>query len=191
MIIVFQIIRKVSKIEIEDRALFKIGELISYALAINLFLLLAEFFKEFYSGSVHLAPMEYLYFGLHGHSNLVPWMWTAMLFNITAFFLFLLPKTRENFMTLNLACVLIIIGIYIEKGMGLAIPGFIPGTLGEIYEYGPTVLEKMVSLGVWATGAMIYTMLLKFAIPIYTGELRFYTEEVKDSFYTEEAKDSE
>ena len=176
MIIVFQIIRKVSKIEIEDRALFKIAELIAYALAINLFLLLAEFFKEFYSGSVHLAPMEYLYFGLHGHNNLVPWMWTAMVLNVSAFLLFLRPQTRENFMTLNMACVFVIIGIYIEKGMGLAVPGFIPGTLGEIYEYGPTILEKTVTLGVWATGAMIYTLLLKFAIPIYTGELRFYAK---------------
>ena len=146
-------------------------------MGINLFLLAAEFFKEFYSGSVHLAPMKYLYFGLHGHNGLVPWMWTAMLFNITAFFLFLRPKTRENFLTLNIACVLIIIGVYIEKGMGLSIPGFVPGTLGEIYEYTPTFVEKAVTVGVWATGALIYTLLMKFAIPVYTGELRFYTKE--------------
>lgn len=176
MLIVFQIIRKVSKVEIDNKALFKIAELIAYTLGINLFLLLAEFFKEFYSGSVHLAPMEYLYFGLHGHNALVPWMWAAMAFNITAFFLFLRPQTRENFMTLNIACVLAISGVYIEKGLGLAVPGFIPGTLGEIYEYAPNLLEKSVALGVFATGALIYTLLLKFAIPIYTGELRFYSD---------------
>jgi molybdopterin-containing oxidoreductase family membrane subunit len=159
--------------------LFKIAELIAYAMGINLFLLGAEFFKEFYSGSIHLAPMKYLYFGLHGHNTLVPWMWAAMIFNITAFFLFLRPQTRENMFTLNIACVLIIIGVYIEKGMGLTVPGFVPGTLGEIYEYAPTFVEKSVTVGVWATGALIYTLLMKFAIPIYTGELRFYTKETK------------
>jgi len=176
MLIIFQIIRKVSKVEIDNKAIFKIAELIAYAMGINLFLLAAEFFKEFYSGSIHLAPMKYLYFGLHSHNGLVPWMWAAMLFNITAFILFLRPQTRENIFTLNIACVLIIIGVYIEKGMGLTIPGFVPGTLGEIYEYGPSFVEKTVTVGIWATGALIYTLLLKFAIPIYTGDLRFYTK---------------
>jgi len=176
MMLIFQIVRKVSKIEIDNKAIFKIAELVAYAMGINLFLLAAEFFKEFYSGSIHLAPMEYLYFGLHGHNGLVPWMWAAMFFNITAFILFLRPQTRENMLTLNIACVLIIIGVYIEKGMGLTVPGFVPGTLGEIYEYSPTFIEKAVTVGVWATGALIYTLLLKFAIPIYTGELRFYSK---------------
>jgi molybdopterin-containing oxidoreductase family membrane subunit len=157
MMLIFQIVRKVSKIEIDNKAIFKIAELVAYAMGINLFLLAAEFFKEFYSGSIHLAPMKYLYFGLHGHNALVPWMWTAMIFNITAFFLFL--------------------RVYIEKGMGLSIPGFVPGTLGEIYEYAPTFIEKAVTIGIWATGALIYTLLMKFAIPIYTGELRFYSKE--------------
>ena len=177
MLIVFQIIRKVSKIEIENKAIFKIAELMAYAMGINLFLLAAEFFKEFYSGSVHLAPMEYLYFGLHGNNNLVPWMWTAMAFNVTAFFLFLRPQTRENLFTLNIGCVLIITGIYIEKGMGLVIPGFIPGTLGEIYQYSPSLTEKLITVGIWATGVLIYTFLLKLAIPVYTGDLRFYNKE--------------
>ncbi|MEE9523704.1 MAG: NrfD/PsrC family molybdoenzyme membrane anchor subunit [Thermodesulfovibrionales bacterium] len=177
MLIIFQIIRKVSKIEIEDRALHKIAELIAYAMGINLFLFGAEFFKEFYSGSVHLAPMKYLYFGLHGHNTLVPWMWAAMLFNITAFILFLNPRTREHPFGLNLACVLVISGVYIEKGMGLIVPGFVPGTLGEIYQYTPTMLEKNITIGIWATGAMIYTLLLKFAMPIHTGVLRFVSKE--------------
>jgi len=78
---------------------------------------------------------------------------------------------------MNLACVLIIIGVYIEKGMGLVIPGFIPGTLGEIYEYSPTFIEKSITIGVWAFGALVYTLLLKIAIPVYTGKLRFYKQE--------------
>lgn len=166
MLIIFQIVRKFSDMEISDTAIFKIAELIAYAMGLNLFLFVAEFFKEFYSGSIHLAPMKYLYFGIHGHSDLVIWMWLALIFNITAFFLFLRPKTRENFFTLNLACVLIITGVYIEKGMGLIIPGFVPGVLGEIYEYSPTGIEKSVTLGIFAFGALFFTLFLKFALPV-------------------------
>ncbi|MCB1163218.1 polysulfide reductase NrfD, partial [bacterium] len=171
MILIFQIVRKVSKIEIDNKALFKISELIAYAMGVNLFLFAAEFFKEFYSGSVHLAPMKYLYFGLDGHTQLVPWMWTAFVFNLTAFFIFLNPRARRNFFVLNTACVLVIIGVYIEKGMGLVIPGFVPSTLGEIYDYLPTLTEKSVAIGVWAVGGLIYTLLVKFAMPVYTGAL--------------------
>lgn len=180
MLIIFQIVRKIyPKIEIDNRAIFKIAEMVAYAMGVNLFLFAAEFFKEFYSQSIHLAPMKYLYFGLNGHTNLVPWSWTALIFNVTAFILFLLPSTRKQFFTLNLACVLVIAGVYIEKGMGLVIPGFVPGTLGEIYEYTPVHLEKFITIGIWAVGALIYTMFLKFMIPIYTGEVRFLSKEKK------------
>ncbi len=176
MILLFQVIRRKSDVEIEDRAIFKIAELIAYAMGLNLFLLGAEVFKEFYSGSIHSYPIKYLYFGLHGKSALVPWIWTATILNISAFFLFLHPKTRENFTTLNIACIFIITGVYIEKGLGLVVPGFVPDTLGEIYEYTPTTPEVLIAMGVWATGALIYTLLLKFAIPVYTGRLRFETK---------------
>jgi len=116
---------------------------------VNLFLLGAEAFKEFYSGSIHSYPMQYLYFGLHGKSALVPWMWFASALNISAFFLFLFPRTRENFTTLNMGCIFVIIGVYIEKGMGLIVPGFIPDTLGEIYEYTPTTPRSSPP---WASG---------------------------------------
>jgi molybdopterin-containing oxidoreductase family membrane subunit len=177
MLLLFQIIRKRSAVEIDNRAIFKIAELIAYAMGINLFLLGAEAFKEFYSGAVDSYSIQYLYFGLHGKASLVPWMWAATIFNITAFFLFLFPRTRENFTTLNSGCLLIIMGVYIEKGMGLIVPGFVPDTLGEIYEYSPTMSEIVVTMGIWAAGALLYTLLLKFAVPIYTGKLRFETKQ--------------
>jgi len=176
MIILFQVIRRQSEVEIEDRAIFKIAELIAYAMGLNLFLLGAEVFKEFYSGSLDMYSIQYLYLGLHGKSALVPWIWTATLLNISAFFLFLLPKTRENYTTLNMACLFVITGVYIEKGLGLVVPGFVPDTLGEIYEYTPTTSELLITMGVWAAGALIYTLLLKFAVPIYTGKLKFETK---------------
>jgi molybdopterin-containing oxidoreductase family membrane subunit len=172
IIIIFQIIRKVSadRIEIEDKALFKIAELIAYAMFLNLFLLSAELFKEYYSNTVHIASFEYLFQGLHGHDLLVPWIWAAMTMNIIAFFIFLIPATRKRLATLNLGCLLVIIGVWIEKGPGLIFPGFIPDPLGEIHEYIPNLLELMVSLGIWATGLLMFTLLMKVAIPIETGK---------------------
>ncbi|RJX30509.1 MAG: polysulfide reductase [Desulfarculus sp.] len=171
MLIVFQLIRKYSKVEIENRALFKVAELIAYAIGINLFLLGAEIFKEFYSGSIHKAPLQYLYFGLHGNYQLVPWIWIALLFNSTAFVLFLLPKTREKLLTMNIGAALVIIGVFIEKGIGFVIPGFIPDTLGEIYQYWPTLSEFMITVGIWAFGALLYTLMVKFTLPVYSATL--------------------
>jgi len=170
MIMLFQVIRKYTKTEIKDEAIFKVAELIAYSMFLNLFLLGAEVFKEYYSDTIHLAPMQYLFQGLHGHTTLVPYIWTAMFFNVTAFLLFLIPQTRENYVTLNIGCVLIFIGVYIEKGMGLVIPGLAPDVLGEIYDYAPTGIEFLLTMGIWATGLFVYTMLLRVAIPILNGD---------------------
>jgi len=170
MILIFFLVRRYTKFKIEDKAIHKVAELIAYAMAINLLLLGAELFKEFYTDSVHLAPVQYLFFGLHGHNALVPWIWTAMVCNITAFILFLIPATRTNNVTLAIGCILIFTGVYIEKGMGLVIPGFIPDTLHEIYEYAPTGTEMLLTMGIWSTGLFVFTMLLRVAIPILNGD---------------------
>lgn len=172
MIVIFQVLRRVMDFQVRDRAIFKLAEIIAYAMAINLFLMFAEIFKEYYSKTTHLAPMQYLYQGLHGHARLVPWIWTAMIFNTIAFLLFLLPRTRERFLTLNVGCVLMFVGIWIEKGMGLIVPGFIPDTLHEIYEYMPSSREVMIGLGIWAFGAMLYTLAVRMVIALDTGRLR-------------------
>ncbi len=171
MLLLLQVIRKFTRVEIDNRAIFKIAELVAYTMGINLFLLGAEVFKEFYSGSIHAAPLEYLYFGLHGKARLVPWMWTALTFNVIAFVIFLIPRWRENFALLNAGAVLIFAGVYIEKGLGLIVPGFVPDALGEIYEYWPSATEGMIAAGIWALGALLYTIMIKLSVPIYTGEL--------------------
>ena len=170
MILIFMLVRKYTKFKIEDKAIQKVAELIAYAMFINLLLLGAELFKEYYTGTVHLASVQYLFQGLHGHSALVPWIWTAMIFNVTAFFIFLIPETRRNNVTLVIGCILVFIGVYIEKGMGLVIPGFIPDVLHEIYEYAPTGTEMLLSMGIWASGLFVFTMLLRVAIPILNGD---------------------
>lgn len=171
MILIFQIARRVSDIKVDNAAIFKIAELMAFLIAFNLFLFGAEMFKEFYSDSIHLAPLKFMYFGLHGHYTFVPWMWMAFIFNVGAFIIFLRRRIREDFRFLNFGCVILIIGVFIEKGMGLIIPGFIPGTLGEIYIYTPSMVEIGVSIGIIAFGVLFYTLLVKVALPIYKGVL--------------------
>jgi molybdopterin-containing oxidoreductase family membrane subunit len=93
-----------------------------------------------------------------------------MAMNVMAFLLFLIPGTRKRLATLNLGCLLTIIGVWIEKGPGFVIPGFVPDPLGEIYVYVPNLLELMVSFGIWAVGLLVFTLLMKVAIPIETGK---------------------
>jgi molybdopterin-containing oxidoreductase family membrane subunit len=137
---------------------------------LNLFLLSSELYKEYYSNSVHIASFKYLFGGLHGHNLLVPWIWSAMAMNVIAFFIFLIPTLRKRMATLNLGCLFVIVGVWIEKGPGFVVPGFVPDPLGEIHEYLPNLLELMVSFGIWAVGLLMFTLLMKVAIPIETGE---------------------
>jgi Ni/Fe-hydrogenase subunit HybB-like protein/CBS domain-containing protein len=175
MIILFQVLRKLTNFNLRDSALFKLAEIIAYAMAVNIFLLCAEVYKEYYSDTSLFTPLIYLFQGLRGHDNLVPWIWTATLFNVTSFFLLIYPATRKNLFTLNIACFLVFVGIWIEKGMGLIVPGFVPDALGEIYEYTPSWVEFVVGVGIWAFGALFYTFGVRILIAIDNGKFRHHS----------------
>jgi molybdopterin-containing oxidoreductase family membrane subunit len=166
LLILFQVLRKTTTIEIKDEAIWKIAELMAYAMFLNLFLFGAEIFKEYYSNTEHLIHTQYLYSGVHGHAALVPFAWASLICSVVAFLLFLIPSTRRNLLTLNLGCLLIYAGVYIEKGMALVIPGMTPDTLGEFYEYVPTLTEVRIGAGIFAIGFLVFTLLCKIAIPI-------------------------
>ena len=166
LLILFQILRKTTSIEIKDEAIWKIAELMAYAMFLNLFLFGAEIFREYYSNTHHLIHTQYLFSGIHGHRALVPFAWASLIASVIAFLLFLVPATRRNLVTLNLGCLLIYSGVYIEKGMALVIPGMTPDTLGELYEYVPTLTEVRVGAGIFAIGFLVFTLLCKIAIPI-------------------------
>jgi len=172
MIILFQILRRTNKLPIKDEAIFKIAELMSYAMFLNLFLLGAELFKEYYSATEHLLYTQYFWQGIGEHRTLVPYAWFSLACSVAAFVLFLIPKTRANYRTLNLGCVLIWAGVYIEKGMGLIIPGFTPSTLGQIYPYTPTATEWGIAVGVFGIGFLVFTVLVKISVPILVGTFR-------------------
>jgi molybdopterin-containing oxidoreductase family membrane subunit len=171
MILTFQIIRRVTQYHIGDRPLHTLRMIMTVAMIINMFLLGCEVFTEFYFPTQHAAAAEYLYFGLHGHRGLVPWIWTAIGLDTLGLLLLITPAARR-IGWLNLACVACFVGIWIEKGMGLIVPGFVPTPLGQVVEYLPTWKETLVCLGIWALGALLYSWMLRVAVPIMSGALR-------------------
>jgi molybdopterin-containing oxidoreductase family membrane subunit len=169
MFITFQIIRHFTNYKISDEALRLLRQIISISLLISLFMLGCEAFKEFYAESTHSSSARYLFFGLHGHNSLVPWIWFAIIIECIAAVIFISPALARKMSFANAACILAIVGIWIEKGPGMVVSGFVPTPLGEIIEYFPTSYEILVCIGIWAFGLLIYSWLVHLAVPILTG----------------------
>ena len=170
LILTLQVIRATTSYQVTDRALLTLRNIVTVAMTINMFLLGSEVFTEFYTDSAHVASAKYLFFGLHGRHALVGWIWTAIALNVLALVILYLPLSR-GVRFLNTACVLLIAGVWIEKGMGLIVPAFIPTPLGEIVEYTPTLNESLVTMGIWAFGLLAYTILVRVTIPVLSGQL--------------------
>lgn len=168
MIIVISLLKKMKKISFETVVIDRIRVIVTISLLINIFFAGSELFAEFYSDSAHTVHISHL-FGLHGKSVLAPWIWTAMLLNIIAVIILLSPRRRDPVL-LTVSCIMIVIGIWIEKGIGFVIPGFIPSTLGDFVQYVPSMNEIIICIGIWSLGLLIYTLLLKVAIPIINKE---------------------
>jgi molybdopterin-containing oxidoreductase family membrane subunit len=181
LILAFQIIQGFSGFKISFEAIRMLRNIFAIALIINLFLFGCEVFKELYSGSLHEASMRYLLFGLehdgHTYNTLVPWIWTAVVLELIALTILITPLARRMPL-LNVACVFSVVGIWIEKGMGLIIPGFIPTPLGNIVEYTPTLNETLICMGIWAFGILIFSWMLHIAIPIMAGKIHIEREPV-------------
>jgi molybdopterin-containing oxidoreductase family membrane subunit len=170
LLILFQILRRITTFEIKDDAIAKIAELMAYAMAFNLFLFGAEVFKEYYSDTHHTIHYEYLFHGLNGQrSPIAFYAWLSLVFSIVAFLLFLIPATRRNVITMNLGALLIYFSVYIEKGIALIIPGYTPDTLGQIYSYVPSVVEVRVAIGVFSIGFLFFTLMVRLAVEVLFG----------------------
>lgn len=172
MIVVFLIIRNGTALKIADEAIELLSKTVVWCLGIALFLTMSEIVTELYHGTEHAYSLKYLMFGRHGLSKLVAWFWISLLLNVTAFLLLLNLNFRRDYKKLRIACIMVFVGIWIEKGLGFVVPGFIPTPIGEFAEYSPTLIEIMNSVGVWAIGLLLYTLLAKGSIGVLLSEVK-------------------
>ena len=172
IILAFLVIKRTTALKVEDEAIELLSQIVTWCLGIALFLALSEIVTELYPSTEHSGSLKYLLFGKHGLSKLVPWIWSSFTLNIIAFILLLNPKFRRNHNKLLVVCLMVFVGVWIDKGMGLVVPGFIPTPIGEFAEYTPSMFEVMNSLGVWAFGLLMFTVLAKGSIGVLLGEVK-------------------
>jgi len=167
LILLALIVRKVTKFDPGKEPIQTLGTIVAYAMFANVFLLGLEFFTAFYSNIPgHMESFKYLYAGLDGHTELVPLMWTSSIFAGLSLFMLLIPAIRRNEATLALACIMLFISLWIDKGFGLIIGGFVPNMLNQVRTYWPTRQESIITLGVWSIGFLVLTFLYKIAVSV-------------------------
>jgi Ni/Fe-hydrogenase subunit HybB-like protein len=167
LILLCLFVRRVSKLDAGTEAIQALAKTVAYAMIANVFFFLLEVFTSVYSSIPgHLGPLKYLFLGIDGHNGLVPWMWTAAVLAFVGIGLLVVPQTRKNETILPVALVAVFISAWIDKGMGLVIGGFIPNPFERITEYSPTAPELAITVGVYAIGFLVLTVLYKVAIAV-------------------------
>ncbi len=167
LILLCLFIRRFTNFDPGKEQIQTLAKTVAYAITINVFFFLCEIFVAFYSKIPgHMDHIKYLFVGMHGHGALVPWMWASMIFMVVGIFLTVTPATRNNETTLMVACLVIILGTWIDKGLGMISGGFVPNPLHQITEYAPSGPEIMITLGVYAVGALVLTVLYKMVVSV-------------------------
>ncbi len=167
LLFIAMILKRTTKFDVGVEARNKLVTIIGYAAIVNLFLYGCEFFVAYYSNMPgHMHTLDYLFFGLHGYDNLVPWMRFSMFAGVTGIALIFFSRAKNTEIGIMVACALIFVSLWIDKGLGLVLGGFVPNPLGKVTEYIPSGVEIGITLGVWATGFLILTILYKVAIEV-------------------------
>ena len=167
LILFCMLLRKLTWFDAGREPIRRLAVIVTYAMIVNVFFVLMEVFTVFYSGiPEHKHHFEYLFVGLDGHNSLVPWMWTSVILAVAALVLLIVPRWRRNDRTLAVTCVIVFLSLWIDKGIGLIVGGFVPSPLGAITEYAPTLPEIAITLGVWAVGALIITVFYKITLSV-------------------------
>jgi len=167
LILLCFILRKFTRFDAGREAIQTLAKIVTYSLIASIFFVFMEIFTVFYSQiPEHMKHFEYLFFGLEGNRGLVPWMWAAVIMAVVALAILLNPQTRNNENLLAVASAATFGSLWIEKGLGLVVTGFIPSPLEKITEYNPTGPEVLITLGVWAMGFLVLTFLYKIALTV-------------------------
>ena len=165
-------IRRFGDYPVAEETIAKLAMVLTVAAQICCVMTISEIFTETYRTTHHSHSAKYLFFGLHGKSRLVPWIWTSIGLLFLSTGILSVHRLRRRLPVLLLCCVALFAAIEIEKGMGTIIPGFIPEPWGKVDEYQPTWVEFTVGLGIAAMGAFVFSILAKVAIAVETSRMR-------------------
>jgi len=167
LILLCLIVRRVSNFDPGKEQIRTLAGIVAYAMILNVFFFLLELFTAFYSQIPgHMHAFQFLFAGLEGYGRLAPWMWTATAFAIISLILLIIPETRRKEGTLAVACASVIIATWVDKGMALLIGGFTPNPFERVTPYWPTTPEVLITLGIYALGFFVLTVLYKIAISV-------------------------
>ncbi|OEU50768.1 MAG: polysulfide reductase [Desulfobulbaceae bacterium S3730MH12] len=164
--LILAIIHSTTSYKIDPKVFNKLRMIIVISAIINLLMLFSEIFKEFYFPTHHSISAIYLFFGIDGHNSLVPWIWTSVSVNLAATLVLAFNPGKNNPKVLLPACAFLFVAVWMEKGIGLIVPGLIPSPLGEIVDYLPTWVELGVTLGILCLGITVVTWLVRTALII-------------------------
>ena len=167
LLLITLLVRRLTKYDPGKEAIQTLAKIITYAMGVNVFFFMLELFTAFYSNIPgHMHAFQYLFSGLEGHGSLVPFMWVAAVLAIVSLGLLIPPSLRDNERVLPIALIMLFAATWIDKGLGLVVAGFVPNPMERVTEYLPTGLELLITLMVYATGALVLTVLYKIAISV-------------------------
>jgi molybdopterin-containing oxidoreductase family membrane subunit len=167
LILLTMVIRRLARFDPGPNAIEKLSLIVAYTMTINVFFVLVEAFTVFYSQiPEHLEHYTFLFIGLDGQAQLVPWMWASVLLAAMSLVLLIVPRYRKSENILAAACVMVFLSLWIDKGLGLIVGGFVPSPLGDVVRYVPTLPEMSITLGIWAVGFLMITAFYKIALAV-------------------------
>jgi molybdopterin-containing oxidoreductase family membrane subunit len=167
LILLAFVVRRMSSFDPGRQAIRALATIVTYAMVANVFFVAMELFTALYSDiPEHVSHFAFLFMGLEGETTLAPWMWTSVVLAVVSLVLLLNPSTRNNETSLIAACIAVFASLWIDKGLGMVIAGFVPSPLGKVVHYSPTAPELAISLAIWAAGLLIVTGLYKIALEV-------------------------
>ncbi|MEX1312496.1 MAG: sulfate reduction electron transfer complex DsrMKJOP subunit DsrP [Candidatus Sulfomarinibacteraceae bacterium] len=167
LILLALIVRKLTNFDPGKEAIQKLAEIVTYAMLLNVFFVAMELFTALYSDiPEHVYHFQFLYMGLEGNNTLAPWMWLSLVLAVVALVILVNPATRRAETTLVVGCIAVFGSLWIDKGLGMVIAGFVPSPLGKVTHYAPTAPELTISLAIYAAGILIVTGLYKIALEV-------------------------
>lgn len=116
MILISLALRLLTGFDAGQEAIRRLSIIVTYAMSITVFMIMAEFFTAFYSQvPSHMYALKYFFVGLYGGNSFVLISWIFAVLCLLALILLLNPKTRGDEKWLTIACASTFIALAIEK----------------------------------------------------------------------------